>query len=344
MRRLAARAGFVSPLAACMLAGVAALAAASFHTVVQGRRAATRVRAQEQALSAADIGLRSALATWDVERRDSLPIGVVDSSASASRGPNSVRVLVTRITQRLFWIEAAAQVRGETSVAARRIHHLLAEVLRPDVPTSAALVSRGDVLVGPDGTIGNTDTPPPHWADCPAPDSSRGSSVMVPGHAEARDDGGAPIPETIVDEAAGRPATYDQLGVVSRARLAERADSVLSPGAIVSLSPDSGPPRVIHAPGDLVVTGTGGSGVLLVDGRLSIRGPFGFVGVIVVGGGLEASGRDVSIYGVVLSAGTQGVVWRAQGSIWRSTCAVRRVTAAAARPYVVRGRGWAELF
>jgi hypothetical protein len=338
------RPGFAAPLAACMLAAVATLAAASFHTVVQGRRAATRLRAQEQAASAADLGLDSTLRSWDVERRDSLAIGALESSAAPTGDRGGVRVLVTRVTLRLFWIEAAARTWGETSVEARRIHHLLVEVLRPAVPTSAALISRGDVLLGADAVIDGTDTPPPWWNGCPAPVSSPASSVIVPDGALARDHGGAQIPGASVDEAAGRTETYERLGDLSRAQLAERADLFLPPGAIVSLGRDSDRLTVIHASGDLVVTGAGGSGVLLIDGRLFIRGPFEFAGVILAGGGIEASGPGVSLYGTVLSAGAQGVLWRAEGGLWRSTCATSRAIDAAARPFVVRGRGWAELF
>jgi hypothetical protein len=343
--RVVARRGFAAPLAACTLAAVTALAAASFHTVVQARRAATRFRAQEQAASAADLGLYSALGGWIVAARDSLQIGGVDSSVSpADPALVGARVLVTRITQRLFWLDAAAATRAGTSVEASRIHHLLIEVLRPVVPTAAALVARGDVLVGADATIDGTDTPPPGWSGCPPAHSVAAWSVMVPVGVVARDDDGLPIAGSTVDERAARTETYELLGGLSRTELAARADVVLSAGAILSPPRDSTIHPVFYAPGDLAVSGVGGRGVLLVEGRLSVRGPFEFAGVILAGRGIEASGPDVNLYGTVFSAGTEAVLWRGRGAIRRSTCAVDRASNGAARAVVVARRGWAERY
>jgi hypothetical protein len=343
--RRAARPGFAAPLALCMLAAVAALAAASFHAVVQGRRSATRFRGRELTASAADVGLASLLASWDVAGRDSLAIGGVDSSAPHGHGQRAgTHTLVTRITSRLFWVEVAAQIGTGTSVEARTTHHLLLEVRRPDVFPSAALISRGDVLVGPDAAILFEDSPPPGWLDCPAPDSSGGYSVLVPQGVAARMHDGVPIPGAIAGEAAGRAETYEQPGEVSAAELAARADVTLAPGAILSQGRDSATARIVHGAGDLIVTSGAGQGVLLVDGLLSIRGPFRFAGVVIARGGIDASGHGVSIYGAVLSAGPEGVSWHGSGVLRRSTCAVRRAVDAAARPFVVGRRGWAELF
>jgi hypothetical protein len=116
---------------------------------------------------------------------------------------------------------------------------------------------------------------------------------------------------------------------------------------MLSLAPDSTfrqPFRVIFAAGDLTVTNQRWQGVLLVNGRLRIEGPFAFNGVVVARRGIEATGPDVTIYGAVLSAGPEGVSWRAAGELRRSTCAVARASRAAARPSGIPGRAWAELF
>jgi hypothetical protein len=229
-------------------------------------------------------------------------------------------------------------------VEGRTTHHLLLEVRRPEVSASAALTSRGDVLVGPDAAVVSEDSPPPGWLDCPPPDTGGGFSVVVPQGVAARTGDGLPIPDAVVGEAAGRPETYEQLGEVSTTELAARADVTFPPGAILSQERDSAIARVVHGAGDLIVTGGGGQGVLLVHGRLSIRGPFHFAGVVIARRGIAASGADVRIYGAVLSAGPEGVTWHGSGVLRRSTCAVRRAIDAAARPFVVGRRGWAELF
>jgi hypothetical protein len=249
---------------------------------------------------------------------------------------------VTRITPRLFWLESVGRAGTGTTVEATRVHHLLIEALRPTVPTSAALIARGPVSVGTGASIVGGDTPPPGWSGCPPPDTSGGAAIRVPDGVTAHDDDGYPIPGAVADAVAERAETYRRLGAVTVEQLGARADTSVSAGAILSQQRDT--PMVVFAAGDLVVTGVGGRGVLLVDGRLSIRGPFGFAGVVIATGGIDASGPDVSVYGTVLAAGTEGVVWRGSGALRRSTCAVLHAAEGAARPFVIARRGWGELY
>jgi hypothetical protein len=92
------------------------------------------------------------------------------------------------------------------------------------------------------------------------------------------------------------------------------------------------------------VTSGRGQGILLVNGRLRIDGPFVYHGIVLARGGIETRGSDVTVYGAVLSADWRGVVWNATGQVRRSTCAVARASEAAVRPYPVPHRAWAELF
>jgi len=336
----AARRGFAGPVAVCLLAVLAAGAAASFQAVVQARRAAFRSSTQEQAASEADLALHAALTFWTAGRLDSLAIGGVDST-TGSQGAS--RLVVIRVTEQLFWFAATARVAPHTSVQASRSHHLLVEVLRPVILARAALMSRADILVGFDASVVGADTTPPGWSDCAPPDDTAGASALVPDGYSARREGGEPLPGARSDSVAGMLETYEQLGHVSLSALSARADLTLPAGAILSPEADTAV-RVVRGLGDLTVTGDGGRGVIVVDGHLRIRGPYRFAGVIVARGGIDASGPDVSVYGTVLSAGAGGVVWRAAGTLRRSSCAIERASRAASRPYVVGGRGWAELF
>jgi hypothetical protein len=366
------RPGFAAPLALCMLAAVAGLAAGSFHSVVHARRAANRSAREQQAASVSDRALHAALESWNVTRYDSLPIGGVHAlpGVSAPGDLSHARAVVTRLTNRLFWLTAVGRTAEGTAVEARRLQQVLVEVLRPSMP-APALTSRGEVRVGADAEIAADDRPPPGWADCPPPDTASGPAVLVPEGVSVTAAGGGVAPTTAFDPTAGDPTTYSRLARVSVAGLEARAERLLPAGAIVSPAPDvragcrsdgkasseswGEPVRtgesepcerhfpVIAARGDLVVTDGRGQGVLLVNGRLRIRGPFLFAGLILATGGIEVSGRDVSIYGAVLSAGAGGVEWLA-GELRRSSCALERARDAAARPYVVRRRGWAEVY
>ena len=324
-----------------MLASIGGLAAASFLAVMEARRSANRLARQDEAASAADHALFGLLGRLDAAVLELLPVG----------SPDSGLPYVTRLTKDSYWITADGRAAPGTSVEAGRVHNLLVEVLRPTVPSRAAIVSAGAVVAGSDVVMSGADSPPPGWTDCPPSDTTPAPAVL----------------------ASGEAATYQLLGRVTVAALAARADIAIAGGAILSPRPDVGhacvPPAldvnagswgeplrtgqspgcerwlpVIHATGDLALASGRGQGILLVDGHLRIAGPFLFHGVIIAAGGIEASGPDVTVYGAILSGSSGGVVWRAPGQVRRSTCAVSRSADAAARPFIVSRRGWAELF
>jgi hypothetical protein len=358
-----------------MLAAIAGLAAASVYTVVEARRAANRSTRQEEAASTADAGLRAVLESWDVPRRDSMAIGGIDSATSVQRRQSGAdgRAFVIRLTPSVYWIASAGNAATQTSVEATRAHNLVVETLRPRFAARAALVSRGDVVAGGEVTIDGRDAAPPGWTDCPRADSAAAPSIIVPDGAAATFDDGRPIPNVEADSAAAAISTYRSFGRVAATALADRASITVAPGAILSPAPDIGrdcqpsdasgthiswgePARaghatecerfypVIHALGDLTIRRGRGQGVLIVSGRLRIEGPFLFHGVIISGGGIDATGPDVWIYGYAASAGASGVIWRAEGELRRSTCAVARASEAAARAYPIPLRAWSELF
>jgi hypothetical protein len=358
-----------------MLAAIAGLAAASFFTVAEARRAANRFTRQEIAASHAELGLRALLETWDPAKRDSIAVGRIDSltSVRAGQAGDDIRVFVIRLTPSVYWIASAGQAATGTSVEATRTHALLVEILRPRFAARAALVARGNVVAGGEVTIDGRDAVPPGWSDCPPADTAPGPSIIVPDGAAAAFDDGRPLPNVEVDSTATAISSHRSFGRVAASALASRATITIAPGAIVSPAPDSGrgcrptdsadasrswgePTRtgraiacerfypVVRALGDLTVRGGRGQGVLLVAGRLHIEGPFAFNGVIAAGGGIDATGPGVAIYGAVASGGAEGVVWRGESELRRSTCVVERVADAAARPYPLPLRAWSELF
>jgi hypothetical protein len=369
------RRGFAVAAALYMLAAIAGLAAASFYAVVEARRAANRFTRQEEAASTAEAGLRAALETWDLTKRDSLAVGAIDSATSllAWRGGAGVRAYVIRLTSSVYWIASPGEAATGTSVEAKRTYNLLVEILRPHFPVRAALVSGGNVVAGGEVTMSGHDAAPPGWIDCPSPDTAAAPSIIVADGAAATFGDGRPIPKVEVDTAATAISSYRTFGRVAASGLAGRSTITVAPGAIVSPAPDTArdcqpadPPQtianwgdptrtgrggacesffpVVHALGDLAVGRGRGQGVLLVSGNLQIEGPFLFNGVIVTAGRIDASGPDVGIYGVVASASPEGVVWRAEGALQRSSCAVARAADAARRAYPLPLRAWADLF
>jgi hypothetical protein len=365
MTRHPEREGFALAAAVCLLAALAAIAAASAFAVREARRSANRLARQEEAAALADSLVYDRLQSWHHRARDTLTVGATDSTPSST----SRTVYVSRVTNRVYAVTGMGRTAIGTIAEATRGHTLFVDALRPTVPVGAAMLSRGPVVVGT-ADISGRDEPPPEWQNCPPADSATAAGIAVPPDGRAEDEAGALLPDVAFQSAAGDPATYQKLGALTLATLASGADVVIGGGAVVSpgtaaegtcgvgagASRDSwgeplrgtGAPRcerlfpVVHAAGDLVVRGGRGQGILIVDGRLRIEGPFLYYGAIVATA-VEASGADVTVYGTVISSGDGGIDWRSGGTLRRSTCAVSRASSRAERPFPIPRRGWFEV-
>jgi hypothetical protein len=104
---------------------------------------------------------------------------------------------------------------------------------------------------------------------------------------------------------------------------------------------------VIHAVGNLKITGGVGQGILLVDGDLHMSGQAWFVGIVIVRGTLRTSGSGAGVFGVVMAANVQlddDIVVIGNSYIQYSSCAVANVLAASAMVVPVKERAWIEVF
>ena len=109
--------------------------------------------------------------------------------------------------------------------------------------------------------------------------------------------------------------------------------------------------RVIYAAGDLTLDGGRGQGVLLVEGRLRLAGPFLWSGVVIARAGIETLSDGVDLAGVVLSgatnaahAGDAPVALRHAATIRLAWCDAQHGMTSTLQAQVVRERAWAELF
>ncbi len=246
--------------------------------LVAGRSAQLRAAAGG---AAADVR-----AGWDSAARFRQAPG----STAALAGPwtgvaGTVDARVTRLSVWSYRATVRVADARDTALAARA--SALLTVAAPRFPAWGALVAAGDVSA--DGTL--VVAVPDSGARCGPPAGWRAGIVTPPGHSAPAGAG--------ADAGAGAAATYEVFGGTSRAALATRASDSLPAGSVVP-APVGG---VVHALGDLELTGGAGSGVLLVDGALRISGSIVFRGVIVVAGALEVSGGESSISGMLLIGG-----------------------------------------
>lgn len=143
-----------------------------------------------------------------------------------------------------------------------------------------------------------------------------------------------PIADSVVAESS---SNVTRLGTMDIDSIAGTADLTLQSGA--AWFARSG---VVHALGDLEVGGGGGEGILIVEGRLSILGPFDYYGLIIARGGIVASRNDATLTGSVrVSGGPPAMVGL---TVNQSAKTVQNVMAKELTPRPVGGRPWAELY
>ncbi|HEY6785063.1 MAG TPA: hypothetical protein VI159_08925 [Gemmatimonadales bacterium] len=151
-------------------------------------------------------------------------------------------------------------------------------------------------------------------------------------------------PGARVDGAIDSGATGTGLtGDLDLSRVASMADLTM-PGGRYGTLPAAPGDGVIHIEGDVELWGGSGSGVLLVDGDLTITGPLTFSGVVFVWGKLVVMGSASSSThlsgSVVTSMGTTG-----DSSLWvtYSKALVDKALSKFGTPEKVRGRSWTSL-
>jgi hypothetical protein len=276
-------------LAALMVLGVVGtLLVASYFTA---RRSWERHRVGERAaqLHAAADGVAVMVeADWDSAARfRQAPASAAPIPAPWSGAGWRAAAVVTRVS---FWTyRASVRVNDarDTSLAAPAASLLI--VRAPRFPVLGALVAVGDVNV--EGSLAATPSDSAAAAACGAPAGWGDGIVTAP-------DRTAPA-EATTARAAGEDSTYSMFGGLSRAELVARADVSVPAGAAMPVPIGN----VVHALGDLELTGGSGSGVLVVDGMLAISGTVTFRGVIVVAGAVEVSGGNSDLSGTLLVGG-----------------------------------------
>jgi len=328
-----------------VLVVVAMLVAAISFAALQEYRMGRNSAGERRALDAAEAGLAQALQDLDAAGLDALAVG--DSTAfsgALSGGTGSYAGTVLRLSPRLLFVRSTGRDGGGTS---ERTLAVLARPASPSVDLPAALVSAGPVEIRRYGSVDGFGAAPEGW-DCPVSrDSAPGMLIGDSGLLHAADCGAIDCvrgnPGVRVDTAI-RGVGVPVLGEVGWAGLLRLADTMASGSGASGAIGDSLP--IQYAPGDLVLNGGYGQGILLVAGDLSLEGGATFVGAVVTRGRLAIRGAGGRILGAAVAA-TAELGASSEGesaAVVYSGCVVRRVLAATARPRPLLERSWATIF
>lgn len=283
--RLAARSGFALLIALLAIVALGAIVIAGHQIASSQVRLARASRAANAALYAAEAGIQASVTQWplplDAEFVPGETRKLLEHSLATGDG---YHVWLTRLDdgedewRSLYLIRSVGLAHG--SRGGRRQLGLLVRVpdlealccFRAVTPSDLVSATPG-VRVGPEA-----QRPDDKDAEC--------------------DDYGLP------------PDRGDRAGDSALQRARALYDALSSGADLVVDAPDttlSGfegtDRRVVHATGDLELRGGSGSGVLLVDGDLTLSDAFGFRGVLMIRGSLSLEDDGTRIMGTVLLLG-----------------------------------------
>ena len=335
----------------------AALLTVAVFLILQEQRAGQAGRRLVHTFTRAEASLAEALGGWTPGSLNRALPGVRDSL-----GTMGSDVAIQRLNQGLFLLtvrvrDGATEARLGRLVRVRPVH----------LAATAALASGGQVQLVDAATIRGEDQPPTGSEDCPAPDSAvagvaapsvteSASSVITgspPSIARPPADSGLASEDLLVFHELASQATLNLAGGTWQTRPAT-VGTVCNPSSPENWGDPDFPGRpcgayrpIIYVAGDLDLPPGRGQGILLVEGHLTLHGPYDFAGLIMVRGGLDVASGDsaVRLNGAVF-AGSVGAQTTPPAvlSITYSKCLLSNALLSSGQLVPLRSRSWKALF
>ncbi|MGH7615756.1 MAG: hypothetical protein ACREPM_00850 [Gemmatimonadaceae bacterium] len=313
------RRGVALVAALMVLSLIALLLGAALAAFRLAARSAEFAKTDAVLTAAADYALNSVVASARQLRLDTLPLGIPDTVATsvAAAGGVAPVVVATRLANGVVWLVADVAEAGIVE-GHRRVN--VVAWWRPPGPMP------------------------------PSPIAARGSVRLAAGVTFATDSLGAADCRTmsVTDVTTAPGATVVASPGVTSTMTAGAGDSTayfLSTSQRALLAGSSG---VVHVAGDTTIAGGAFTGILIVDGALTITGSFEITGVVASGGPIVALAGGLVVNGALMSFaapnGGQPAIDLGPAAIRYSRCAVAAVFRGAIPLRPVAERSWAELF
>lgn len=374
------RRGFALVIALGAIVVIGVLIGGVFFSSTQEVRIGEGTVVQERAFRAAELGLNSALSTWDNLAIAGVTPGTIVTETYA--GENWVdTVRITKLNSTTYSLVSTAFAGTGTRSQARKSTGLGVAVVTADLEPLGAVTARGDITIGGSSYITGFDKSPDTWTDCPAlADTLAGLTVGTVNNIKTSGctdwscvDGD---PEILATPKVNDTTTYFTFGDFDWVSLTAIATKVYTQtvtltgigpviaedgscatgvnsnwGAPVHTSPAGACEQlfpIIHAKGagnTLHISGGRGQGILLVDGDLELSGGFEFYGPVIVRGALKTTGTGGKINGAIMVANLNLAKNTILGdaTIRYSTCAIEKALAAAASPRRLIERAWVDI-
>jgi hypothetical protein len=374
------RSGVALPMVLGAMVLIGVLIAGVMFASLQEFRIGGNTTHQARAATAAEFGLNRVMAEWKPTNNMTAVTGDTLKWLYTLSSGGTATVTATRMPGPFYWVVSEGQAGPKRAdLSARRQYGSMFRLDQPDIGFLGALTARGGVTVGGSAYVSGTDMTASGWKGCPA--TANVAGVALPDTAGAKTPG-CSVSKTCVSGtpaflqtvAAKDTSVYFNYGNTNYTTLAATASKIIAPNTtITSMTPsvvggvcntalltnwgdaNRNTPAgkcesyfpVIHALGNIHITGGVGQGILLVDGDLQMSGSAWFVGVVIVRGTLRTSGSGAGVFGVVMAANVsldETTTIIGNSYIQYSSCAVANVLAASAMVVPVKERAWIEVF
>jgi hypothetical protein len=372
------RPGFALAIALGAIVIIGAIITGMFFASTQEYRMSRNSAMQARALTTAEYGLNKILSTgqWDPAWNTAAAGFLADSVyLPGDGGLDSVRV--SKIADNMFLLTSTGRVGPASGAQARHRLGALVTLAVPQLNILGALTTQGSVKIGGSSFLDGNDSTVNNWGCPPATTGLPGLSM--PDITKIQTAGCSNLdcisgtPKLSQNAAAANDSTYFSFGAgLDWNTLTGMASKTLSSGANINgLSPSVsggvcntadpnnwGDPMhtsvascqtyfpIIHALGNLQLTGGVGQGILMVDGDLTITGGAHFYGPVIVKGSLKSTGSGGHVTGGVMAANVdlEQSSLLGDAEIQFSSCALSRALSGAASPMFLARRSWTELY
>jgi hypothetical protein len=377
--RFRTRPGFALAVALAAIVIIGAIITGMFFASTQEYRMSRNTALQARALTTSEFGMNSILTVgpgnWDPSWNTAAN-GLVGTIGYSSNDGGMDTVRVTKTGDALFLLTSTGRVGPASGAQSRHRVGAIVTLAVPQLKMLGALTTQGQVKVGGSSFLDGNDTPIANWGCPPVGAAVPGLAMPDTTKLSTSGCGGlsciAGSPKVVQDAAAGKDSTYFSFGPgLDWNTLTGMANKTYSSGATINgLAPSVsggvcntsdqsnwGDPLhntalcqsyfpIIHAQGDLKISGGEGQGILLVDGDLSVEGGAEFYGPVIVKGSLKTAGTGGHFNGGVMAANVDLEQSTLLGNavVNFSSCALSKALAGTATPAFVARRSWTELY
>jgi hypothetical protein len=367
--------GFALTVSVFALVIIAALITGVFFAARQEMKIGENTLSAQRAFSAADAGLNSAIANWNITAWNGLATNATAAfGATLPSGTGSYNGIVQRLNPQLFFVQVTGQDAGGVST---RTLGALSRLVPMQLSIRGAVTTEGRLKIGGSSFINGVDTNPTGWSCSPVNDTMPGiatrdsTEIGTPGCGSYSCVQGKP---KVLSDPTINDSTFLRFGDLSWNDLVGMATRVYSgsygpasdfgpvgssttcdtsvmdnwgdPMVPPSVAGCAGYFPIIYVNGDFQATGGFGQGILIVNGNVAVQGGWQFFGPVIVKGTVTTQGAGGRFTGGILAANIdlqQDVVL--EGSVVTySSCALSTAMQANAPGRLIRRRSWVDLY